>query len=243
MATSSQASLFGDMEEVQIQNPDFPIADKWSNLKRLNMEKDLIGFYLSGHPLDTYEDTFKYFISHTNANVLDLVNRRVNTQVKFAGIVTRAVVKESISNGNKYGFFTVEDKSGSIEFPLFTDKFLKYSHLMQIDNYVYVEANIKDGFRDKTKSELNIDTIGMLDVVLNDKATKFNIQLILDDLTENMVNEIVENAKKNPGNVSLNLFIKDGSTYLEMRPKKIKVEAQAFLEFLKTKPDIIYKLN
>ena len=243
MTASSQASLFGDMEEVQIQNPDFPIAEEWSNLKRLNMEKDLIGFYLSGHPLDTYEDTFKYFISHSNSAVLNLIEKRTKTQVKFAGIVTRAVVKESISNGNKYGFFTVEDKSGSIEFPLFKDKFLKYSHLMQIDNFVYVEGNIKDGYRDKTKSELNIDSIGMLEDVLNEKASKFNIQLILEEIDENFVSELVATAKKFPGNVSLNLFIKDGSTYLEMRPKKIKVEAESFLEYLKTKPNIFYKLS
>lgn len=243
IASSSQASLFGNTEDVQIQNPDFPNADKWSNLKRLNMEKDLIGFYLSGHPLDTYNDTFKYFISNSTANVLDSINHNVNLPVKFAGIVTRAVIKESMSNGNKYGFFIVEDKSGSIEFPLFKDKFLQYSHLMQIDNFVYIEANIKDGYRDKTKSELNIVYIGMLEDVINEKATKFSIQLLIDDLDVNLVNEIVATAKKNPGKVGVNLFIKDGSKFLEMKPKKIKVEAQAFLNFLKTKPNIDYKLN
>jgi DNA polymerase-3 subunit alpha len=242
MANSSQASLFGDMEEVQIQNPEFPVAEQWSNLKRLNMEKELIGFYLSGHPLDTYEETFKYFVPNTNANVLEMISNNEKKQVKFAGIVTRAVVKESVSNGNKYGFFTVEDKTASIEFPLFKEKFLRYSHLLQIDNFVYVEGNIKDGFRDKTKPELNIESIDMLENVIDNKAKKFNIQILLNELDETLMKELVSEIKGNPGNVSVNIFFKDDGTFLEMRPKKAKVDAKSFLKYLKTKPNIIYKL-
>ncbi len=242
MANSSQASLFGDMEEVQIQNPEFPEAERWSNLKQLNLEKELIGFYLSGHPLDIYKDTFKYFISDTTANIHDFIKNKSKKHVRFGGIVTRSITKEAISSGNKYGFFTVEDKTGNVEFPLFTDKFLKYNHLLQIDNFVYVEGNIKESYRDKDKIELNIEHIDLLDKVIDNKAKKFNIQIILDELDINLVQEIVSQVKNNPGNVGINIFFKDGNSFLEMKPKKIKVDAKEFLKFLKTKPNIVYKL-
>ncbi len=243
LSNSSQASLFGDMEEVQIQNPEFPECEPWSNLKRLNLEKDLISFYLSGHPMDTYADTLKFFVSNNTEEINMLLQQKIKKPVRFAGIVSRAVIKESISNGNKYGFFTVEDKEGSIEFPLFTEKFLKYQHLMQIDNFVYVSANIKPSYRDKTKVELNIDDIMMLDSVMNTFANQIKIQLILNDINEKLINEIVSKAKAHPGNTKIQLFIKDGDIFLEMQPKQIRVNAEEFSKYLNSKTNLRYKIT
>jgi DNA polymerase-3 subunit alpha len=243
MANSAQASLFGEMEEVQIQNPVFPECDKWSNIKELNLEKDLIGFYLSGHPLDTYEDTIRFFVKHTIENVTEMVETNQQQMVRFAGVVTRAQVRESVSNGNKYGFFTVEDKSGSVEFALFTEKFLKYHHLLQVDNYVFFQAKIQSSYRDKTKSELNFSEILMLDEVMNKNTKTIKMQLMLEDLTSDFIQEFLANIKKSPGSARVQLFFNDNQQILEMMPKSNKVKASEFVAYLKQNQQIKYKLS
>lgn len=240
---STQASLFGEMEEVQIQNPEFPECEKWSNIKKLNLEKELIGFFLSGHPLDTYNETIKYFVKHEAEEVNEFIKNNDKTQVRFAGIVTRAQIRESASNGNKFGFFTIEDKSGSIEIAMFTETFLKYHHLLQLDNFVYIQANIKTSYRDKSKSELKIDDVLMLDSVLNNFTKNIKIQILLEDMNESFTKEFVNNIKANPGNAKLQLFIKDGDEVMEMTPKKNKVLPDSFVSYLNANDSLRFKLS
>ena len=240
---SAQASLFGEMEEVQIKNPEFPICDPWSNIKKLNLEKDLIGFYLSGHPLDIYDDTISSFKIIDTTAVEELISNRTKQQVRFAGIVTKAQVRESASNGNKFGFYTIEDKSGTIEVALFTEMFLKYNHLLQLDNFVFVQGSIKDSYRDNTKCELKIDDIMMLDSIMNHFTNSIKIQMKVENLNQDFLKEFTAAIKENPGKVKLQFFIQDQAEQLEMSPKKLKVSADGFLKTIKKWEHLNYKIN
>ena len=242
-ANSSQASLFGDMEEVQIQNPDFPECEKWSNIKQLNLEKDLIGFFLSGHPLDTYAPTVKYYVNNNTVEIQDLIINKKHGPVNFAGVVTSATIRESQKTGNKYGFFSVEDKQGTIDFALFTENFLKYHHLLQLNNFVYVQAVIKDSYRDKSKSELNISEISMLGDVLTDRTKKINIRVFLKNINKNFNNEFISKVKEHPGNCALHLYIQNGESTIELGPKGFKVEPDAFLRYLENHEHLKYKIG
>ncbi len=242
-ANSAQASLFGDMEEVQIQNPEFPICDQWSPIKQLNLEKDLIGFFLSGHPLDTYSATVNNFVNNSTIDVISMVEDKKHGPANFAGVVTRAVIRESQSTGNRYGFFTVEDKQGIFEFALFTEKFLKYHHLLQENNYVYIQGIVKDSFRDKTKSEFNVSEVSMLGDVIPERTKKINIRVFLKNINKDFNTEFINKVKEFPGKCAIHLFIQNGDHNIEMAPKGFKVEPEEFLRYLENHKHLKYKIG
>ncbi|MCK5847061.1 MAG: DNA polymerase III subunit alpha [Bacteroidales bacterium] len=242
-ANSAQASLFGDMEEVQIQNPEFPICDKWSKIKQLNLEKDLIGFYLSGHPLDTYKTTVKYFVNNNTDEINERIVIKKNGPVNFAGVVTREIIRESQHNGNKYGFFSVEDKQGTLEFALFKENFLKYHHLLQMNNFVYIQGVIKDSYRDKTMSEFDVSDISMLANVLPERTNKINIRIFLKSITSDFNKEFISKVKEHPGSCSLHIYIQNAETIIEMAPKGFKVDPQEFLRYLENHKSLKFKIG
>ncbi len=242
-ANSSQASLFGEMEEVQIQNPEFPECDKWSNIKQLNQEKELIGFFLSGHPLDTFSSTVRFFVKNNSEQINQMVESKTQGPVNLGGVVTSATIRESQSTGNKYGFFTIEDKSGPLEIALFTEKFLKYHHLLQVNNFVYIQGMIKDSFRDKTKSEFTVMEISMLNDVLRDRTNKVDIRIFLKDIDKDFNKEFISKVKEFPGKCSIHLHIQHGKTLIEMAPKGFKVDPEEFLRYLESKSELAYKIG
>ncbi|RLD40062.1 MAG: DNA polymerase III subunit alpha, partial [Bacteroidetes bacterium] len=242
IANSAQASLFGDIEEVQIQNPIFPECEAWSNLKKLNLEKEAIGFYLSGHPLDSYKSTFQFFVSNDINSINQLVDSHSHQAVKFAGIVTREVVREG-KNGNKYGFYTIEDKSGSIDIALFKDNFLKYNHLLQIDNFVYIKGNVKANYFNKDKTELVSNEIMMLENVMDENSSLLKIQILLNEIDNDFTNSFIETIKNNPGSTKLKLFIKDDKELIEMSPKSYKVSSSKFVDYLNNNTNLKFKIS
>jgi DNA polymerase-3 subunit alpha len=242
MANSAQASLFGDMEEVQIQTPNFPECEAWSNLKRLNLEKEAIGFYLSGHPLDSYKSTFQFFVSHDINSVNELMDSHSYQAVKFAGIVTREVVKEG-KNGNKYGFYTIEDKSGSIDIALFKDNFLKYNHLLQMDNFVYIKGNVKANYFDKSRTEMLSNEIMLLENVMDENSNMIKIQILLNEIDNNFTNSFIDAIKNNPGTTKLKLFFKDDNELIEMSPKSYKVSSSKFVDYLNNNTNLKFKIS
>ncbi|RUA29983.1 MAG: DNA polymerase III subunit alpha, partial [Bacteroidetes bacterium] len=240
---TSQASLFGDAEEVMIKDPEFPECEPWSDLKRLKLEKELIGFYLSGHPLDNYSDTIKFFGSKWNiSKVLAALDGKEKPNVAFAGVVSQSLEREA-KNGNKYGLVTIEDENASIDLWLFKENYLKYRHFLLPDTFVFVKASLKPSFRDKNKMELSITSISLLEDVMDEMTQEILLQVFVEDINDELIQDFKNLVNENPGKVRLHFYFNYKGQHIEMHPKKYKVNPKAFIEFVKIYPRIKYKLK
>jgi len=240
---TNQASLFGGMAEVEIKDPEFPECEPWSDLKRLKLEKELIGFYLSGHPLDNYKETIKFYASKWNiSKVLTALDGKEKPTVAFAGVVSQSLEREA-KNGNKYGLVTIEDETASIDLWLFKENYLKYRHFLLPDTFVYVRANLKPSFRDKSKLELNINSIILLDDVIDELTKEILLQVFIEDINDELIEDFKTLVKEHPGNIRLHFYFNHKGKHIEMHPKRYKVKPKAFIEFIKKYPRIGYKLK
>ena len=120
----NQNSLFGDSNAVEIATPEIPKAEPWSDIERLNKEKEMVGIYLSAHPLDKYYMEIQ-FGCNTSLNKLDDKKLTLNEDITFGGIVTDYVEKRT-RNDRMYGRITLEDYSGKYELMLFGRNFVDF---------------------------------------------------------------------------------------------------------------------
>src|SRR5690554_4560025 len=120
---SAQVSLFGESSEVQIPEPEVPPCEEWGTMKKLKLEKEVVGIYISGHPLDDFKIEMNSF---TNCKVSDFNNldNFLNKEMTFGGVVSDVQHRESKA-GKGWAIFTVEDYDDSYEFKIFGEDYLK----------------------------------------------------------------------------------------------------------------------
>jgi len=121
---SSQVSLFGEASDVQIPEPVVPPCEEWGTMEKLAREKEVVGIYLSGHPLDDFKYEMKYFCNGTLSVFADLENN-LNREVSFGGVIT-GVEHRTSKNGKGWATFTIEDYNTAHEFRIFGEDYLKH---------------------------------------------------------------------------------------------------------------------
>jgi DNA polymerase-3 subunit alpha len=191
----NQVSLFGDTSSggMGMDEPRLRDCQPWSNIMRLNKERELIGFYLSGHPLDKYREDIRLFASHT----LDpgkLENLSDKTNVKVVGIIT-SVKRLNDRKGRPFAFVSLEDLEGVIEAITFNDVYDSNLGMIQTDTIVMMEGhidkrddkpkiiakslerveNLREKYQDQLQLNLNIETGSISDDDLNEMATLFSL--------------------------------------------------------------------
>src|SRR5690554_1669455 len=125
---SAQVNLFGEASEVQIPEPVVPPCEEWGTMKKLKLEKEVVGIYISGHPLDDFKTEMKTFCKNTLSDFQNL-GTFVNRELVFGGVVTDVQHRVS-KNGKGWAAFTVEDYSDAFEFRIFGEDYLKFRHLL-----------------------------------------------------------------------------------------------------------------
>ena len=195
-SNSAQVDMFGNIEgEVNFPQPPIPFCDEWNTYEKLNREKDVVGIYISGHPLEDYKLELQNFCD-TNAAVLaENINQLPDRELTLIGIANKALNLQS-RKGNKYGVLELQDMYGSIEFRLFGEQYLKFSHFLHPGNFLAVNGKIqpkpKHYNADGKQKEFKISKIELLKDVL-DKNVK-NIYLRWDS---NLMNKKeIEHIKK-----------------------------------------------
>jgi DNA polymerase-3 subunit alpha len=210
-----QSSLF-DMEDspVSVMAPPLPEAEPWSRIEQLNYEKEVIGFYLSGHPMEAFEPTIKNLCNVTISRINnpdqwpELAKKRT---LNFAGIISKAHHRVG-KNGKKYAVITLEDKTGSVELPIWNErKYLEYQSLLQPDVFLFVSACVQPKYNAPDKYELSV-----IDLILLSEAARAltkSITLIVEaqKLTEQTVHRLLELIKQNPGPVPLKVVVRDST--------------------------------
>lgn len=203
---SSQVSLFGEASEVQIPEPVVPPCDDWSTMEKLSREKEVVGIYISGHPLDDFRYEMKYFCN-VRLEALKNLEPYVNKSLTFAGIVTN-VQYRTTKTGKDWGMFTLEGFDESFEFRMFDDEFLKFRHYLSNNRFVYFKVNVREGWINKETGKRSEPRIQFLEVrqlqdVLEAYAKKLTLMLDIKDIRNEFVHQLSHIFQANKGDHSV----------------------------------------
>ncbi len=199
---SSQVSLFGEASEVQIAEPIVPPCEDWSTMEKLANEKEVVGIYISGHPLDDYRHEMKYFCNVRLAHLKSL-ETLVGKTLTFGGIVTNVQYRTG-KNGKDWAMFTLEGYDESHDFRIFNEEYLKFRHFLVNNQFIYFKIHVKDGWVNretgkKSDPQINFQDAKLLADVLPTFAKKLSIQLNIQDLRLNLIQKLNEVFKANSG--------------------------------------------
>lgn len=247
MSTKQEAafSLFG-MEEVQITVPMIPDATKWSDIERLNRERELVGIYLSAHPLDEYAVILNHVCSNKCVDLENILSLPAGTKVTFGGIVTNVKQGHSTRDGKPYGIVSLEDYSGAGELRLFGDKWAAVSGYMQQGNTLYINGIIEPNRYNAEKKYLTVTLAQFLDDVKDKLIKRLYISMALENLDSDTAMMLSKSLEEKPGNAEMVLEFHDHESgdVLQLKASNgIKVD-RTLVGFLDTKSDIItYEIN
>jgi DNA polymerase-3 subunit alpha len=218
-ADASQVSMFGDdVEGANIPEPAIPQIEGWSALEQLHHEKEVIGFYLSGHPMDDHRLVIQHLCNATLPDLKDL-GPLTNRDIAFAGIVTKAEHRIAKS-GKPFGSLALEDHHGSHEFMFFSEDYLKFKLYLQPGALLFVKGRVslRTWGRDEGQPEFKVNSIDLLSDVREKYITKLNLQVDADRVTDALAKELGELLKSSPGPCKVNVV-------LVSEAEKLKVEA------------------
>jgi len=231
---SSQVSLFGDASDVKLPEPQIPICEKWGNIQELKAEKEVVGVYISGHPLDNFEYAINKFCNTDTVRLQDPSNQKVGFPLRFAGIIS-SVSHKMGKTGNPYGIFELEDKQGSMEFWMFGEDYANNKNHMAIDYTVYITGAWEDqSWKNKNsnsnapvENKFKIKSIKFLDGVLEDNTTSITITMPLDEVKPENISELKAFLDGHPGSCKVNMRVinKEG-IWVDMHSKKMRVKPE-----------------
>lgn len=223
---SSQVSLFGEASEVQIAEPIVPPCEDWSTMEKLAREKEVVGIYISGHPLDDYKFEMQYFCSHKLESLKSL-EQHVNKTLSFGGIITN-VQHRTAKNGKGWASFVLEGYDENYEFRIFGEEYLKFRHFLIQNNFTFMRVMIKEGWADKETGKkgeprLQFQLVQYLQDVLPAFAKKLVIHFNIKDLHTETITRLSELFQLNKGDHQVTFEV------LEVEKIKRMIEMDAVL--------------
>jgi len=245
---SAQFSLFQNSSDVQISELQVPETEQWDTVEKLAREREVIGIYISGHPLDDFKVEMDSFC---NANVSMFKSPRdfVGNELTVAGVITDLEHRVS-RQGKAWASFTLEDYVDSFEFRIFGEDYLKYKHFLILNNFIHIRTKIVGGWKNKEtgivgEPRIQYNNFKLLQDVVKSFARKLSIQLNLDDIQENKIDQIKKLLIKHKGDHNLSFVVYDQKEKMkiDMQTTKHKINiSQELLELL-DQGKIYYKLN
>ncbi|MCQ2196556.1 MAG: DNA polymerase III subunit alpha [Bacteroidaceae bacterium] len=239
----AEFSLFG-MEAIEINTPVIPAAAPWSALERLNRERELVGHYLSAHPLDEYRIILQDVCNFHMTNTTDLTPF-ANTEFKMGGIVTSVARKISSKSNMPFGIVTIEDFTGPGEIRLFGDEWSRWSGFMEEGNTLLLAGRIEPRFRDSTALSMRFTDVQHLSRIKDDLVQNLTIKIHVGNIEEKMVQNLASLIQDSPGKVKLSfIFIDtDGRTELSMKSSYEISITNELASFLNSAIGIEYTIN
>ncbi len=243
--SQAKNSLFGDENAVEIATPAIPENEHWSNIETLNRERDLVGIYLSAHPLDEYEIILNNLCNTHCAELEDKKLLSSKQKITFGGIVTD-VKSKFTKNGKPCGFITLEDFQGSGELALFGEEWGKWKGILDIGCTVMVKAQFVQKYRDSQYKELKITDIQYLQTVKDNQIDKFTIVCNSEKIDTQITSDLLSLLNKYPGKTELYFSINDNASSrpFTMLSKKCKINInKELINFIKHEEALDYILN
>ena len=245
---SAQVSLFENSSEFQINEPQIPDCTQWSTLDELKQEKDVVGIYISGHPLNDFRLPMEHFCN-ASLDVLKSLNQLINKELKLGGIVGE--VEHLVSkNGKGWARFTLEDYKDSYDFRIFGEEYLKYKHFLFENNFIHLRILIKEGWRDRDTGKTGDPRISFLAFqqlqdTVDKNAEKLTLQIDINDFDDSKVDELKKIFKKHKGKQKLEIsfFENNEKIKLTMPSESHKISINEDLISSIEKNNIHFKLN
>ncbi|WP_251967203.1 DNA polymerase III subunit alpha [Parabacteroides sp. AD58] len=237
-------SLFGDDNFVAIAKPEIPKAERWSDLERLNKEKELVGIYLSAHPLDEYRIILQY-VCNTGMAELNDKESLVGREILAGGIVT-GFREGTTKTGNPFGILKVEDFTGSGEIALFGQDYIEYSKYGKPGMYLLISGKMEARKYNDKIFDFRISSIKLLPNEKDKLIENIRITVPIHDLDEPMINELSTLIKNNPGNSLLYFRVVDGSNNIALNlfSQKVKLKiTKELIDYLTESETIDFKIN
>lgn len=198
----SSNSLFGEVDMPQIKHPEIPKTEPWTLAQRLSYEKDVIGIYLSGHPLDNY----RFELENFDVTPLTDIDESGGRTIRVAGFVDNA--KHLLTKkGDKYGRFTLSDYNGSREFFLWREDYVKFGNYLSEDQKLMIIGRMQPNkYKDDT-FEFKIQDIILMSEVREKFACNLHIRIRLEDIDATFIEHFFLNTKENKGDCVVELSI------------------------------------
>ena len=215
----ASTSLFGDTEAVEITKPEIPRAAEWPAIERLNKERELVGMYLSSHPLDEYEFEMRHLCNTTTAELKDLEALKGRSTIRVGGLIT-SVRNGTSKAGNPYGVFTLEDYEGPHEFALFGKNYVEFGKYMIPSYHVCVSGIVQPkgaGYRFRREEqpgtpkewEFKIQHIDELGDIKAKFLHSIVLSVSLQMLSPDFVDRLTHMVKAHKGNTNLYVEVTD----------------------------------
>ena len=220
---NAQQSLFGGGSTIDIQPPTVPVAEDWNQLQMLNKEREVIGLYLSAHPLDDYSIIIRHMCKTQLSDLAELEPLN-GKEIALAGVVT-AVQEMTTKTGRHWGKFTMEDYGGTHEFALFGKDYEQFRPMMYPNYFLFVRGKVQPRpYGDNPELEFKILSMQQLSEV-GETIKEIHIQLPVEQITSTFVEEFSTHVRKSKGKTLLRLTVTDRSmgTSLNLYSKRYRV--------------------
>ena len=236
---SIQQSLFGEEEEVSFREISLPDCRPWSKLEQLKYEKDVTGFYMSGHPLDDYRLEMEQYCSVTVEDLKQDLKPFKGRELTFAGTVIEANHRIG-KTGKPYGSFVVEDYYNFISLTVFSEDYLRWKHMLAEGQYVFVKARVEQRFEAPDQLVLRIGQMTLLAEVLEKFTRTISLTIQVADITPDLVKKLHGLAKQHKGKCQLRIRIQDveEQVTVDLPSRKFKVNPKEFIPELAALPEI-----
>jgi len=238
-------SLFGDEHDsIAIATPEVPDGEPWSDLHRLNKERELVGIYISAHPLDEYQIVLEA-ICNTSMEELKDKDNLIGREITLGGMVT-SVREGTTKNGNPYGVMTIEDYSGASELIMFGNEYVDKRKFFYQGLFLLGRGRMEPKRFNKEEYELKVHSFELLSDIKQNAVNKITISIPVENMEIGLVSDLTAILDGEDGDVQLNFELidhhRDAIIPLKSTNKKIKATKE-LLQFLKSRETISYKIN
>ena len=243
-----QNSLFGGDDAVEIAQPVVPKTERWPSIEKLNRERELVGIYLSAHPLDDYSVILNN-LCNTHVEEIgrgaDLEELSKREEITFGGIITAVNERFSQKTGKPFGFVTIEDFEGSGELALFGDDWARWNGVMKENYTIYVTAKCQPRYRNSNIYELKVLKVEQLYDVKEHRLERFTISMDASSVNDQMVSDLVTLVDGNEGTTQLciELYTADQSLVTLYSPSKGVNVDRTLLDFIAKEENMDYRIN
>jgi DNA polymerase-3 subunit alpha len=241
----AQNSLFGGEQAVEIARPQPPIAEGWSNIEKLNRERDLVGIYISAHPLDEFSIILNTMCNTHCSEVGNKEELTKKEEITLGGIIT-GVKSKFTKTGKPCGFVTLEDFEGSGELAFFGEDWGKWRGMLTEGCIVFIKAKCMQKYRDSNFYDFHISDIQYMQTIKANSLEKFTITINSDAIDETVVADISTMVEKAEGKTQLYIQVVDQEHNVSMllRSKNRSIEIKKdLLNYIDSNPDMSYHVN
>ena len=245
---SSQVSLFGAESNASLAEPEIPECEPWGTLHELKQEKEVVGIYLSGHPLDDFKHTLSHFCN-AKVGLFNELELLVNKELSFGGIVGEVDHRVS-KNGKGWAIFQLEDYDDVFSFRIFGEEYLKFRHQLVENNFVHVKAFVRPGWLNKETGKqgdprIQFTEFRQLQDTMSSYAKKLTLKINVNQLEEEKLAQLSKMVNEHKGDHKLDVtfYELDKQIKLVMHSRKKKVNICAELLEALDKEQIHFKLN